>query len=64
MPSTQPVLVQQEPTAGHPGLLIRLAGDRYRLFTCDDSQLTHLSHKFSTTAAALSVRSGYGSCTV
>lgn len=47
MPSTQPVLVHQEPTAGHPGLLIRLAGDRYRLFTCDGSQLTPAQHDSS-----------------
>lgn len=29
MPATTPVLVRQEATAGHPGLLVRLAGDRY-----------------------------------
>jgi Carboxyltransferase domain, subdomain A and B len=34
MPATQPVLVQQEATATHPGLLIRLAGDRCGLLTC------------------------------
>lgn len=29
MPPTAPVLVRQEATEGHPGLLVRLAGDRY-----------------------------------
>lgn len=28
MPPTAPVLVRQEATEGHPGLLVRLAGDR------------------------------------
>lgn len=28
MPPTQPVLVNREATASHPGMLIRLAGDR------------------------------------
>lgn len=28
MPATAPVLVRQEATEGHPGLLVRLAGDR------------------------------------
>lgn len=29
MPETKPVLVNQEATEGHPGLLVRLAGDRW-----------------------------------
>lgn len=28
MPPTSPVLVRQQATEGHPGLLVRLAGDR------------------------------------
>jgi hypothetical protein len=33
MPATAPVLVKQEATEGRPGLLVRLAGDRYNNVT-------------------------------
>jgi hypothetical protein len=38
MPATQPVLVKREATESHPGLLIRLAGDRC---ACMCSQAPH-----------------------
>eukprot|EP00879_Flechtneria_rotunda_P033742 GHRR01037474.1.p1 GENE.GHRR01037474.1~~GHRR01037474.1.p1 ORF type:complete len:135 (+),score=34.59 GHRR01037474.1:97-501(+) len=39
MPATRPVLVRHEASADHPGLLIRLAGDRWVCCACKGSVL-------------------------